>query len=1171
MNSNKHSKMTALALALTIILSLFNNFTVFAENGLNDETVTENPVIEEPIEETETNEGVEEVEEPTEEEKPEEVVEKEELLEVEVPAVKIEEQQGLFSDDRSPENYSIKYRYDWPNYWMFNNIVPRARFKDGYTAMIKAEKTNLSNDNIVVYSDITTFEGNVVDGSQIYIKSANIPLMNNSDEVEIFARKTKTSSWENISSKLSGTNISLTKEDGYGALKIVYKNISTAGEVEIKINYIPTDQFVADVKARPMNAHPADITSYIGLSVQDANTSNWAWEYNSGDYLIKKYPKTDKTTQIGATQSSFQGVYTDKYRTVEESGKEIEVLRGAGYQDDWTQNNASNLRVLDWLSVKNEPGNSVNWNNSPERYNIKHNGPIYMPGGRQNLPIKNATYVLFLPKNIFLDENYSNNDLAMWSESTGDLKPSDIKTEIVDIKGVDRQKVTITIDFAGKEWLASNAVWRDIPLYTTDFNTYKCGSTFSYETRLIINGIYNVNGDDLDYSQLDRDHINNTGHWYRDELGNGNTPDESKLVDNGVNDWVYAANASGTIPCISLTYDPNPVEGQTVSGTTPVDTKKYSYALNDDKGNVIRDKATVLEKGDMVSSGGYQFAGWNTEADGTGIKYLPGAEADIAENTTLYAMWANTVDVVVTKTWADENNRDGIRPENVTVQLMKGIEAEGAAVVLDKDNSWSHTWENLLKFDNDGNEFVYTVTETAIDNYEPMIVHTTAEEGTKSKITATITNTHEPEKITISGTKTWDDKNDQDGKRPTSIEVKLLADGTELATKSVTKADNWKYEFKDVYKYKENAVGVEIKYTTEEVAVDDYVFSHTDSDKINITNKYSPEETSRTVVKTWTDENDKDKIRPASIKIQLYKDGVALGTPAVVKSSEKWSYTWTGLDKYRDGGIEVIYTIKEVDVPNGYTPRYSEDKATNSFKVNNLHEVKNEVDYSPIIWDWGHTTPTIDGTKLHRAYINGYPDGSVKPQGEITRGEVAAIMSRLHADVEEIEYSTETKYADVKATDWYAKHIAYVSDKGLMEGYEDGSFKPEDKITRAEYATVVARFKNLERIATSFEDSKDHWASEFIGAVANKKWITGYPDGSFKPMNNISREEVATMTNKMLDRNVDEVGVGNLNIKKFTDLLHGTWSYYEMVEASNTHEYVRRGTNSIVEDWKNVK
>ena len=243
-------------------------------------------------------------------------------------------------------------------------------------------------------------------------------------------------------------------------------------------------------------------------------------------------------------------------------------------------------------------------------------------------------------------------------------------------------------------------------------------------------------------------------------------------------------------------------------------------------------------------------------------------------------------------------------------------------------------------------------------------------------------------------------------------------------------------------------------------------------------------------------------------------------------------------------------------------------------------EIEEPTDYSSIIWDWGHTTTKPEQVEvdenanivnsLHRGYLKGYPDGSIKPQGEITRAEVAAIIARLHADVEDIDYVAEAKYADVNANAWYAKYIAYVSNKGLMKGYEDGSFKPEEKITRAEYATVVARFKNLERIATSFEDSKDHWASEFIGAVANKKWITGYPDGSFKPMNNISREEVATMTNKMLDRKVNSDGLVNANTKKFTDLEFGTWSYYDLIEASNTHEYVRRETGSIVEDWKNV-
>ncbi len=174
------------------------------------------------------------------------------------------------------------------------------------------------------------------------------------------------------------------------------------------------------------------------------------------------------------------------------------------------------------------------------------------------------------------------------------------------------------------------------------------------------------------------------------------------------------------------------------------------------------------------------------------------------------------------------------------------------------------------------------------------------------------------------------------------------------------------------------------------------------------------------------------------------------------------------------------------------------------------------------------------------------------------------------AGVEEIEYTNETSYGDVNASDWYAKHIAYISDKKVMEGYEDGNFNPEAEITRAEYATVIARLRNLKEVETTFEDAKGHWASGYIGAVAKEKWIEGYPDGNFKPEDTISREEVATMTNKMLDRKVDEKGIGDLTIEKFTDLEHGSWSYYDMVEASNSHEYVRREKDSIIENWKKI-
>ncbi|NLY19742.1 MAG: hypothetical protein GXZ08_00440 [Tissierellia bacterium] len=229
---------------------------------------------------------------------------------------------------------------------------------------------------------------------------------------------------------------------------------------------------------------------------------------------------------------------------------------------------------------------------------------------------------------------------------------------------------------------------------------------------------------------------------------------------------------------------------------------------------------------------------------------------------------------------------------------------------------------------------------------------------------------------------------------------------------------------------------------------------------------------------------------------------------------------------------------------------------------------KDNTDYSSILWNWRHDSTVEIKTSTHRAYINGYPDGTIRPQGEITRGEVAAIIARLHADAADVDYGVETNYSDVQSTDWYAKYISYVSDKGLMKGYEDESFRPEEKISRAEYATVVARFKNLDEVDSKFDDSKEHWAEGYIGAVYSKGWISGYPDGTFKPNAYISREEVVKMTNGMLGRKVNTEGLGELSINKFTDLEYGTWSYYEMIEASNSHKYLDDKKES--ETWKEV-
>jgi len=227
-------------------------------------------------------------------------------------------------------------------------------------------------------------------------------------------------------------------------------------------------------------------------------------------------------------------------------------------------------------------------------------------------------------------------------------------------------------------------------------------------------------------------------------------------------------------------------------------------------------------------------------------------------------------------------------------------------------------------------------------------------------------------------------------------------------------------------------------------------------------------------------------------------------------------------------------------------------------------------------WTWGGSSTSTSSEKLkveetltHTAYLNGYPDNTIRPQGSITRAEVAAIFARLKVGEANIT-SGSTNYSDVNSSDWYTKYVAFVTDNKIMEGYEDGSFRPNDKITRAEFTTVVARYNSLADKTSTFEDVIGHWAAGYIGSVTNKGWINGYPDGTFKPEKDISREEVVTMANKMLDRKVDIDGLNNLDIKNFKDLDNSSWSYFDIVEASNSHKYVRRTLGDIMENWKEL-
>ena len=272
------------------------------------------------------------------------------------------------------------------------------------------------------------------------------------------------------------------------------------------------------------------------------------------------------------------------------------------------------------------------------------------------------------------------------------------------------------------------------------------------------------------------------------------------------------------------------------------------------------------------------------------------AEAD--NSTVTVTDKKATVEVTGTKTWDDNNDQDGKRPDSITVNLL----ANGTVVdtkTVTADDNWTYTFSDLDQYDADGNEIAYTVSEEMVDGY------TTVVDGYN------ITNTHTPETTEVSGTKTWADNDDQDGKRPDSITVNLLANGTVVDTKTVTADSNWSYVFTDLPKY---ANGNEITYTVTEDAVADYTTTY---DGYNITNSYTPGETSITVTKAWDDSDNQDGLRPDAIQVQLYADGEKSGDAITLTAADNWTYTWTGLAE-KANKQDITYTVEEVSAVDGY-------------------------------------------------------------------------------------------------------------------------------------------------------------------------------------------------------------------------------------------------------------
>lgn len=286
---------------------------------------------------------------------------------------------------------------------------------------------------------------------------------------------------------------------------------------------------------------------------------------------------------------------------------------------------------------------------------------------------------------------------------------------------------------------------------------------------------------------------------------------------------------------------------------------------------------------------------------------------------------------------------------------------------------------------------------------------------------------------------------------------------------------------------------------------------------------------------------------------------------------------------FRDRGT-YTYTVREVP---GKTSRMSYDtteytltikvvlnKNTNKYEVESWQFPVGNREYPTLLnivntYRTYHPStpskPTLN-TGDHYAYVMGYPDGMVRPNGSITRAEVSAILFRLLSDKTRDEYfTTESSFTDVKAGAWYNNSIATLEKAGvIVDTAKGGAFRPNEAITRAELAAMLAQFSDAKPVkGVKFSDvSAEHWAYEAIAIAAKMGWIEGYPDGTFRPDATITRAEMMTLVNRALERvpSDEDHLLSKRVMLTFPDCKSGDWFYIAVQEATNSHTYERAAT-----------
>ena len=555
---------------------------------------------------------------------------------------------------------------------------------------------------------------------------------------------------------------------------------------------------------------------------------------------------------------------------------------------------------------------------------------------------------------------------------------------------------------------------------------------------------------------------------------------DNKTIYNNSLVEIYSKMASGNnnfdnlYQTVSIICKVNNVDGYLTNRAEITD-----EVATDKDGNIIdgikdRDSTPGSLSSDKLKLDTY-YKDYNRKygIDDTYINFYPGEEngkkEDDTDFETVYIEKPETVDINGTKTWDDEGNKDGKRPEKITIYLLANGTQVDAKEISEKDG-WKYSFTGLAKYDDNKQEIKYTVDESEVEKY------------TKQVNGYDIINTYTPpETIDISGTKTWNDEGNKDKTRPEKITIYLLANGTQVDAKEISEKDGWKYSFTGLAKYDDNKQ--EIKYTVDESEVEKYTKQVNGYDIVNTykpDNPPTPETIDISGVKTWNDANNKDGIRPKAIKVKLLANGKEK-TSVITTEEQKWKYSFTKLPKYDDDGKEIKYTVDEETI-SGYT------KKIDGYDITNTHTPTEKLDFSlrKFITEINSVAvnpsraPQVDVTNLANGTSTTATYNHPKDAKTVNTGDVVTYTIRVYNEGEVDGYVSLIK-------DEIPEGLQYITNDAINTTYGwkmlDANGKETSDVSKAKYVTtdylskeksednLIAKF-NKETKQLSYKDVK---------------------------------------------------------------------------------------------------